>query len=75
MLYCHRFFPSPIVIVDCKGKKKFPDENICECNGNDMQATASLPHLAVKFSSVESSPANCMKGGRSWGGEGDGSSG
>lgn len=33
------------------GEKKFPDENMRECNGNDMQATASLPHLAVKLSS------------------------
>lgn len=52
MLYCHRFFSSPVLIVDCRGKKKFPDENMRECNGNDMQATASLPHLAVKLSSV-----------------------
>lgn len=29
-------------------KKKFPDENMCECNGNGMQAAASLPHLTVK---------------------------
>jgi len=41
--------------------KKFPDENMRERNGNDMQATASLPHLAVKWSSG-SSPANGMGG-------------
>lgn len=46
------YFFFPVVIVVSKGGGgKFPDDNMRECNGNDMQATASLPHLAVKLSS------------------------
>lgn len=48
----HPPFFSPVVIVvfmeEKREKKKFPDENMCECNGNGMQAAASLPHLTVK---------------------------
>lgn len=44
------FFPLLLLLSLWKKreKKKFPDENMRECNGNGMQAAASLPHLTVK---------------------------